>query len=537
MYPADQRSSTNLASTDPVSTEPDQIETLTAELDLDQLEKIRKTRLLQHFFRAAMLAHSFIMVLAITSLIFSPKMQTAILVGVGLAILLCYLAGYQLNQTGHYQVASWILLSASTFIIALNYWTSPLTTVVMPLAFMIPIVLGIVILNTRGAVFLATGCFLANFIVYAVKRAGTGSGDIVSSIQGGLLEGALFAVIMVVLIFPVKTAAQQALDQNRRLQLALHRLHERQQAGQAVSQEVLSLAAQLNTAANFQAGDSRSQVTVVNQINTAVSELSATAVNIDELAAQVNQAVKVMAEESRQIENTTARSVEQSEKGLQIVQDNITASQEVARLYQRLLDDMAELAAKNVKMRLILDVLGAIASQTHLLSLNASIEAAGASQHGERFAVVAQEVKNLASQSAAASKEIVGIVAEIETATSEAVEAARQGYEQAAHMEELSAQSGQIITRMGQIAKESQQQTESISRATSEVAQFIVVIQAATAQQRSASQQVSEALEGLHVIAQKGAQGSTELSTTANGLENLSKHLKQALNMKVMSTS
>lgn len=536
MYPADQRSNTNSALTDSGAAEPDQIETLASELDLDQLEKVRKTRLLQHFFRAAVLAHSFIMLLAISSLIFSPKIQTAILVGAGLAILLCYLTGYRLNQTGHYQLAAWILLCASTFIIAFSYWTSLQTGGVMPLAFMIPIVIGIVLLNTRGALFLGTGCFLANFIVYAIKRAGSG-GDIASSIQGGLLEGALFAVIMVVLIFPVKTAAQQALDQNRRLQLALHRLQERQQAGQAVSQEVLSLAAQLNTAANFQAGDSRSQVAVVNQINTAVSELSATAVNIDELAAQVNQAVEVMAGESRQIENTTVRSVEQSEKGLEIVQDNITASQEVARLYQRLLDDMAELAAKNVKMRLILDVLGSIASQTHLLSLNASIEAAGASQHGERFAVVAQEVKNLASQSAAASKEIVGIVAEIETATAEAVEAARQGYQQAAHMEELSAQSGQVITRMGQIAKESQQQAESISQATSEVAQFITVIQAATTQQRSASQQVSEALEGLHVIAQKGAQGSTELSTTANGLENLSKHLKQALSMRVMSTS
>ena len=66
-----------------------------------------------------------------------------------------------------------------------------------------------------------------------------------------------------------------------------------------------------------------------------------------------------------------------------------------------------EFSLKSAKMRTILDLLKSIAAETHLLSLNASIEAAGAGEQGVRFGVVAQEVKHLATRSSSASKEVV----------------------------------------------------------------------------------------------------------------------------------
>src|SRR3569623_982112 len=123
---------------------------------------------------------------------------------------------------------------------------------------------------------------------------------------------------------------------------------------------------------------------------------------------------------------------------------------------------MKELSSRHVKMLRILDLLNSIAAETHLLSLNAAIEAVGAGEHGERFSVVAQEVKNLANRSSAASREVLAIVQEIEQVTTEVVEVAESGYTKAQEMAQEAEQTGVVIDGMRQISEEAQQQAASI---------------------------------------------------------------------------
>ncbi len=86
---------------------------------------------------------------------------------------------------------------------------------------------------------------------------------------------------------------------------------------------------------------------------------------------------------------------------------------------------VASLAAAAQKIETVAGLINGIAGQTNLLALNATIEAARAGEAGKGFAVVASEVKSLANQTANATGEIAGEVAEIQRATAEAVAAIR----------------------------------------------------------------------------------------------------------------
>ena len=86
---------------------------------------------------------------------------------------------------------------------------------------------------------------------------------------------------------------------------------------------------------------------------------------------------------------------------------------------ERLSDELKDLSGNTDKMQTIISLINSIASQTGLLALNASIEAARAGEAGRGFSVVATEISNLASQTSKATKDITGLIKDIEVSLSE----------------------------------------------------------------------------------------------------------------------
>jgi methyl-accepting chemotaxis protein len=349
-----------------------------------------------------------------------------------------------------------------------------------------------------------------------------------------IILGAVVTLIVGLLVAFLTTFAISRQDKNLRqtlntLKSANVQIEKRQQTGEEVSTQVLYLAGELKTTANQQASVSQGQVSAVTEVNSSVNELSVTAGSIAELAGEVSEFAQRMAIESQKIEDTTQLSVAQAEKGLDAVNHTVTISSEVAQLYQELVDTLNDLNAKNVNMRRILDLLNNIASETHLLALNAAIEAAGAGEFGERFKVVAQQVKSLAVRSANSGKEVLDIVREIEQAIDEAATSAQGGYEKALEMKDVAVQAGDVIEDMQQVSEASRQQARSIGEKVREVTNLTELIKVSTSQQRTASRQVLEALEGLTVIAQQNAAGSNLVSSTAIKLEEVTSSLNEVL--------
>lgn len=298
------------------------------------------------------------------------------------------------------------------------------------------------------------------------------------------------------------------------------------------SEQVLSRASELKVTATQQAAGNQQQAAAITQVNASLDELSSTAHNIAILASQVKESTQGVAQASRMIYDTTNLAVTQSEQGQQAVAHTIQVSSQAARFYEQLLSEMSELQDRSNNMRHVLDLISTVAGQTHLLALNAAIEAAGAGVQGERFRIVAQEVKLLAQRSNNASQEVVGIVQEIEAVIKGVVNSVESNYSKMQELSEVAERAGSVIEQLRQVAEQAEFQATSIGEAAGHSLQIGSQIEIATQQQGSASQQVLGVLSNLSISAQQTAAESGLVSATASELEEVSRLLTTSLSFR-----
>jgi methyl-accepting chemotaxis protein PixJ len=168
------------------------------------------------------------------------------------------------------------------------------------------------------------------------------------------------------------------------------------------------------------------------------------------------------------------------------------------------------LGESSQKISKAVSLINQIAEQTNLLSINASIEAARAGEEGRGFAVVAEEVGALATQSAAATKEIEQIVESIQRETSEVVRAMEVGTTQVVEGSQLVEEAKKNLTQILQVSRQIDQLAQMISTATVSQAQTSQSVNtlmqdiAQTSNRTSdASRQVSGALQQTVQVAQQ----------------------------------
>ncbi|ELS01051.1 methyl-accepting chemotaxis protein [Xenococcus sp. PCC 7305] len=146
----------------------------------------------------------------------------------------------------------------------------------------------------------------------------------------------------------------------------------------------------------------------------------------------------------------------------------------------------------------VVNSIGRFAAQTHLLALKASIEAARAGEQGKGFAVIAEEVRSLAAQSATATANIDNLVARIQLETNEVIRAMAYGTEQ-------------VVTGT-ELVQNTRQNLGSITHASQEISQLVKEIAQAASQQSTTSNLVNENITHVAITAQENSQSATEVS-------------------------
>ncbi|NJN16930.1 MAG: methyl-accepting chemotaxis protein [Oscillochloris sp.] len=251
--------------------------------------------------------------------------------------------------------------------------------------------------------------------------------------------------------------------------------------------ELSAAAAELQVASQQQASGATEQASAVSQVSTTIEELGSTARQIAQAAEHVSDAAQ--------------QTLENLSSGQDAVDESIQAMERIRGRVQDVSERVLSLGERSQQIGEIIDLIDDISDETHLLALNAAIEAAGAGEHGRRFAVVAAEVKSLANRTLAAAKEVKGVIAEIRQATSAAVLAAEDGSKEVERGVELAHRAGQVMDNIVMVAERT--------------AQAAAEIGLATAQQQSASEQVVETMREIAEVARQSALGARQMADSA----------------------
>ncbi|OXS13733.1 methyl-accepting chemotaxis protein [Zobellella denitrificans] len=345
---------------------------------------------------------------------------------------------------------------------------------------------------------------------------------ILSVTAAALVLGVLFAwLITLGIINPLKLLVSQAnriaegdLSQDIRHQRKdeLGRLMDRMQT---MTLNLRQLVSELSNSATHIATSAEELSAVSEQTRTGVNQQR---MELEQVSTAMNQMAATVQEVARHAETAfgSARTADSdASAGDQKVTLTIAHINELAEEVRRSLATINQLESESLNIGSILDVIKGVAEQTNLLALNAAIEAARAGEHGRGFAVVADEVRALASRTQQATSQIETLIQGLQSKAQESVT--------------MMGKSASMAEETVAIANEAGDSIHAITRSVSDIQQMNSQIATASEQQSSVAEEINRSVFSIREVSEHSAAATEQTASSSSELARLGTELQRLI--------
>lgn len=237
----------------------------------------------------------------------------------------------------------------------------------------------------------------------------------------------------------------------------------------------------------------------------------------EELAVTLNsvqvmtESIQRVAESAREAEEVARSASSTALRGGEAVERTVAGILQIRETVAETTRKVKRLAESSQEISKIVALISQIASRTNLLALNASIEAARAGEAGRGFAIVADEVRQLADRAAKASKEIEQIVLQIQSETGSVMTAMEEGTQQ--------------VIEGTRLAEQAKRSLEDIIQVSNRIDVLVRSITADTVEQTETSRAVAQVMQSVELTAQETSQEAQRVSASLQNLVGVARDL------------
>lgn len=244
------------------------------------------------------------------------------------------------------------------------------------------------------------------------------------------------------------------------------------------------------------------QTTEIQLVATAMNEMTAT--------------VQEVANNATSTSSASNQASAESAEGSQIVQHTINSIRQLSSDVENAADVILKLEKDSENIGAVLDVIKSIAEQTNLLALNAAIEAARAGEQGRGFAVVADEVRTLASRTQTSTTEIEEMIDALQKGTTEAVGVMQAGKDRARGSVDTAGKAGSAL--------------KSITDSINLISDMNTQIATAAEEQTSVAEEINRNITNINGATERTTSGAQETSAASEDLARMAAGLQDLVN-------